>query len=1800
MAEEVQTSEPDLTALRADLDASLNSSRDKSSMIMPDSLPAKPEAINIYRDNIGNPVTGSNPKVGSSSAEAFAQASLKATTAQADNPYTNMRPFTYSGDYDGANFDRYYGTKAYKTLGFSPYRDNDALYNQKMTYGDQFVRAASQFDNMVFGAIAGGVRTWGTMFTDPLAPDLEGARDMARSNAIGGMTQGGFGAFVGNTMLNSAYSIGIGLEFLAEEAALAAATAFSGGLAGEVTLPAMVARGGFLGRQLLKAAELGAKVGGKADKFGDAARMFEKAGQFGKVAKKTAGGDDINSARDFFNKAANGAFDMVNPLESTATALKSTRYANDLAKTVGTAGAFMDDIIRIKTAASEAKLEGGFVKIDATEKLIDQYRQMHGKDPEGEDLQKIEDLSSIEARRTTLYNFPAIMTTNKLLFSTILYPLKKVTGTASTRLLNDIVAEGGMKALVENPFKVIGKTAGAQLKAVGKSFANPKAYGSYGMTYLKANLAEGLQENIQEAISQGAINHALAVQKDPTMAAYRGYMGYLMDGMKDQVSAQGAETFASGFVMGAFTQPIMSAPAWAMAKGIDKFKSKESREAAKAKRDAALLKEATTLNEMANNDINYWAPDIVTAVKNGKLSKDMVDSASIGDVKSAKDAKFRLEFNHIATAANSGKFDDLMTKLADYKNLTPAEALEAFKRYNIGINTEEDAVKALGQIDGVIERAKSIKANYEKVAQDFPNPYNLSGIKADPIEMLALTSAHRAWAEAQQNLVFANSEFENYSTRIASMTDAFSSLASGIAKGDAQSLLSVTSIQGLADEVSTLNQEIKNLNTVEGQAAVRKQKEKTRDLLQSFGDAVVNAQNKIKTENITDYSEKQLVYQEAKKEFQKYLTHLAKKNNTILFNTKADEAFNLLTDTLEMSDEQHRLAKSINVLNNPKGFLTLQKRLQEAFAEHHTEKEQIISDNLKDFITKIDENTIIQGFGKMGVKIPEDFLAEYKESLDAGKFLPDPTYFIDPSTQSKITAESDPAKFAEALELWKGYKAWMELNHSIKSKEEAEAIVAVNLEKDKQALEAYNDYDQSLRDDLTAMYNKAKADGIIKDGVSLATFLHTNPEAILQINVHQFQARKDKAEAEAAAAKDQGIPLGIKVNPEARNKLNLLGYTNTQIDKLSREEREFILTEPVTAEDYYKTAPVEEVTKKEPAKGYTQKMPGGRSVVFNKELRTWEFYTKNGKRITDKKAVAKLVKELSAMPNIIPIWWEHFLTDSERADVKDAFDELVNKLMQGAQVAATESLAPTPEKLMMQALQGVKFKSKSDVDENVSDLGMAWLRGSGYKSADAFVDSALRSEYQQYGMELPDDTTDLINDVYDMINAYPKGILDKDIKEYNERINPNQDITDLQEAFADTYGLDIEKAHLQLKAKGLLDKVTAPLEEKPITKTEVKRQPITNPSALKEGDVLVDAENKEYVFIAHYPATAGEYSPDDNVTFPGEPESIATKDRTGKFVNFYENEIGTLSMKPYAKRETVIPEEKPKEPVTFSTDAINPAYEGKVIFITPGSGKTKLAKNNKDIIDADQLLLETISEIKPDFPISDQISAGQNIYEAIRHGGVNRAELYNKTRAKIKEITDRGQTVLTSSVEFMKNSDFLLIQTNEDFILDKYDRMKELNELNNLSNPNTIAINQDISEAIKKTPAELLGSMETIDTEEPTVTEPTIEDINQNLTVNNLQIAQEKGYDAIHENNRYAITKVEQNSVTLKSMDDTAIIVKPEEISAVTKAEDVVTTAEENKDFKDNQKVLDTGTFDIDDDADDLDAAADDIRKNIC
>lgn len=1161
----------------------LNLEEGSESMSMPDlsafdtsSLTSSVDTknIDVYKNVVGNPITGSNPQSKlqsfdtSTSADNF-ENKIRQSASTYDNPYKKMRPYSYNGDYDGANFERYHSTEQYKTLGFSPYRDNESLYNNNMTLGDQFTRAASQWDNLVATGFKSGIKSWGTLFTDPLAPDMESANEMKRAMAIGSSGAGGLGGFAINTFLNSGFSIGIAADFVAEELALAAVTAFTGGLAGEVTVPGMIAKAGLATRRLAGFGEAVAQTAKVLNKGAEIERLA-KAGKQGNEALKAmkTGLNTVPEIQTFWNTAggkfAKGVFDVVNPFDNTIKALQKTDYASNLAKASKTFGGFVDDIIQIKGNVSEAVLEGGMTKLDVTEKLIDKYRADHfGQDPEGEELTKIENLASQEAHRVALYNLPAISVSNKLMYATMIAPISKLIGRGSSTSLNSILFKNPLKGgAADAPFEVLGQGLGARAKASFKSLASPKTYGKFGMDYLKANIAEGVQENIQDAISSGAIDHALSTYSDPSKAAYEGYMGYFMDGLGAQFSAQGAETFAGGLAMGMFAQPVMGSATWTINE-LSQLTNRSQTAAYKANKEAQDQRDAAALNALYKDDLKFFAPDIKNSIKQQGLAKDFYTAVQNGNEKEARDAQFNALQSHLSTAIRTGKLDIFLDKLGKYKELDPKSALEAFQRY--GITTEEDAVKAQGQIDKVIERAEKLRNKSENIGSEFPNPYNYQQYQAGTALHSATVKAYEAWEEAKQNLLYAESSFEDHADRVSKMATTFSNIANQIGQTDAQTFMRLLDPNDTIVELATLQKEIEGLGTVPEQAKLKKDKQKTFDLLSAYH-TIVEASQTAETPEIKKQFNKL-----AKKAFNDYVNHVSKKNKTIVFNKQVDKAYRLILDSHALKNEMQGLAKSINVLNNPKGFLNTQERIYTAFQE--LDKEKIVTNNQKQFGKVIFNNKLHNDiFKKTGLKIPEDFMDIAKKAAEDGEEFPTPTAFINPKTNELIT---EGEEFDIALNIWNNFVELVPKNEPKPKKKEP----VINKEGEAE----YKALSDNLKNDITTLFEQAKKDGEIDENETIGNFIKTNPKAILQIKVTQTQEKLEKLQSEKAETPEPPKADSTKTETKASSgmveALTQMDYTPDQINKLTGNERIEIIKKGIFAKDFYKNKPATIGTK---------------------------------------------------------------------------------------------------------------------------------------------------------------------------------------------------------------------------------------------------------------------------------------------------------------------------------------------------------------------------------------------------------------------------------------------------------------------------------------------------------------------------------------------------------------------------------------------------------------------------------------------
>ncbi len=105
-------------------------------------------------------------------------------------------------------------------------------------------------------------------------------------------------------------------------------------------------------------------------------------------------------------------------------------------------------------------------------------------------------------------------------------------------------------------------------------------------------------------------------------------------------------------------------------------------------------------------------------------------------------------------------------------------------------------------------------------------------------------------------------------------------------------------------------------------------------------------------------------------------------------------------------------------------------------------------------------------------------------------------------------------------------------------------------------------------------------------------------------------------------------------------------------------------------------------------------------------------------------------------------------------------------------------------------------------------------------------------------------------------------------------------------------------------------------------------------------------------------------------------------------------------------------------------------YRGKLIYVTPGSGKTTLASQNDCFIDTDELMVKEIQQLYPDFSrlrketIQSYLKRFSDTYN-------NKTKINNRVLKKCQELLDDGLTILSGTIKFAKNADFVFVVSPE-------------------------------------------------------------------------------------------------------------------------------------------------------------------------
>ena len=329
----------------------------------------------------------------------------KLQTNQDKNAYAKVYSYDASSD-SNAFYKRYqaYGQEKFDKIGFSPLRDNEALFNAHTTWWDDHKRMMTQSFWPLFGRgfVAGPKSLYKMLGGNFTGTDLEDADAYKEAAAIGQSSKKGFGAFANNTIMNFGYSAGIMAEALLEEI-------------GGILLAPETLGGSFV----VSTANL-LKNTTKAIKGLDMATDGYKA-----VNSTLDSINNVQSARKFWDQARNVGKMTLSPIGGTVRAYEAAKTADNLTnlgKAYKTAGGFYRDVVRMNMALSEARLEGGMVENQIYDDLYNQYYNKNGEAP-GNDLQHdMIKQSKKGALNTVLWNAALIYGSNAIVFPNIMGP----------------------------------------------------------------------------------------------------------------------------------------------------------------------------------------------------------------------------------------------------------------------------------------------------------------------------------------------------------------------------------------------------------------------------------------------------------------------------------------------------------------------------------------------------------------------------------------------------------------------------------------------------------------------------------------------------------------------------------------------------------------------------------------------------------------------------------------------------------------------------------------------------------------------------------------------------------------------------------------------------------------------------------------------------------------------------------------------------------------------------------------------------------------------------------------------------------------------------------------------------------------------------------------------------------------------------------------------------------------------------------------------------------------------------------
>jgi hypothetical protein len=874
-----------------------------------------------------------------------------------------------------SNFQRYYNHPEFNKLGFTPYSDMETTYNANSTVYDDYTRMWGQFTSLAGTGFMSGYRAIGDLFGgDYIGPDLESADEFADAMAIGNSSREGGMAWTNNMLLNSGYTMGIISSIALEEVALAAAAGLQGGLnpVSDAMLMSATAR------NIARLKKIGSSV---ANSF-SVTRYANKTREVIKAFNTAENAKDFWSMQKGITAGSGLAFfapETVAAIRNLKTTANGTQNMVNLAKQSTVFGGFYRDARSLNLAIAESKLEGGMVYNDMVREGSNILsRENYGQPVTPEQMVNIEDKASRASFKTTLINAPLIFATNQLVLGNAFGGFNRSFG----RLVNDQVSDVGRRILktkaVKSPFIDAGESTLFNFgKGFRKSVINAGVKGNLiksagvGLRYFAANFGEGIQEISQEAVSAGTKGYYTALLTDPLAGGIDLFKENINSAVSSQFTAQGFDTFMSGFLMGG----VVSGPQKIFFQGIPAIYSRVSDPKAYAEHKEnrktfvdSIVKSYNEINDLNADDVNsVFDPKKFEFLIQHQIADAKTEAGFMASQFDFINESDYAKFQNIYNVMSTGGAHYFEQQMRDFMKLSDVELAEAFPSSKKDVKSG----KIRTRLQDMVNQIGKMEDNYTQLKDTFPNPFNESAfdISTQSTEREQELIRKLGWDHVRHLAMFTRDGFERAVERSNSIFQTLSAdpLFENMAASDITVLLDKDTID---QEINFLNVEIKNLKDDKSQAdAVKEKKEKVKKL-SAFKDILNDLKNLTKDGSFDRRKKGKL-----KKAFQEYVRFLAKSTGSFVNQDAMDEALQQIVDYGALKGRAKVYDKTIEALANPKKFNEVFERSEIAIKAIYKNREEIFRKSVNKYLDTEEQNALLNQInaieGAFGTPIPE-------------------------------------------------------------------------------------------------------------------------------------------------------------------------------------------------------------------------------------------------------------------------------------------------------------------------------------------------------------------------------------------------------------------------------------------------------------------------------------------------------------------------------------------------------------------------------------------------------------------------------------------------------------------------------------------------------------------------------------------------------------------------------------------------------------------------------------------------------------